>query len=606
MPNILTNNLRHKNIENFLDVVENQSMYFCFSNPNPWVNENAPDSPNDCAGTLSDVFTDMLYGKRIILGNTSNVIKNYGWSSGSRYQQYDDIVDIGDLTRIRSYIPAAGTAVLSQTVTGTLSSITVTNNGTEYITAPTITIAAPGAGTTATAIATISAGSVLLISITNPGSGYTTAPTVTFSSPSTITTAAFDLRPFYVFTDELKLYKCIDNAGGAPSTTKPTATSTSGTAISYLADGYMWKYMMTLSTADSEKFYTSNWLPVKTLENTDTTDRWDIQNNAVEGSIFNVDITNGGTGYTNGASVSAVATIVNGGTAFAATANISGGIVTAITVTNCGSGYIEVPTITFPGSSNGVFRPILSPGFGNGSNIVKELGATNLMVKVRISGSETDNIIDSNDYRQISIVSNPIFSGSYYTAVAGAGSTMTLSATHVTAFGVNTALTYYPSVGKKVIIIKGTGKGQVRIIQSYSSSIITLTEAWDTVPNSTSVYGFIADATIVNQTVILELGVVTNGPFVADSTVTQASTSAAGKVVKYDSGSTPKKLYLTGIAGTFNGTNGISAGSISSTVTAMTSPMLRHKLGDVFYMENRKPITRYPDQIEDIKVVIAF
>ena len=66
-----------------------------------------------------------------------------------------------------------------------VGSITVTNGGTGYTTAPAVTISAPFSGfTTATATATISGGAVTAINIVNAGSGYLTVPTVTIAAPT--------------------------------------------------------------------------------------------------------------------------------------------------------------------------------------------------------------------------------------------------------------------------------------------------------------------------------------------------------------------------------------------------------------------------------------
>jgi hypothetical protein len=62
---------------------------------------------------------------------------------------------------------------------GVVTAINVTFAGTNYGTAPTITIT--GAGTGATATATIANGVVTGITINNGGTGYTTAPTVTIT-----------------------------------------------------------------------------------------------------------------------------------------------------------------------------------------------------------------------------------------------------------------------------------------------------------------------------------------------------------------------------------------------------------------------------------------
>lgn len=70
-------------------------------------------------------------------------------------------------------------------LTGGLSGIIavdVTAPGSGYASAPTVTIAAPGAGVQATAVAVLSSGAVSKVIVTNPGSGYTTVPAVTFGS----------------------------------------------------------------------------------------------------------------------------------------------------------------------------------------------------------------------------------------------------------------------------------------------------------------------------------------------------------------------------------------------------------------------------------------
>jgi len=79
--------------------------------------------------------------------------------------------------------------------------ITVTNDGTEYTSTPTVTISAPSLtyGTTATAVATVVSNKVSSITVTNAGSGYTSAPTVTITggggSSATATASVSALSP---------------------------------------------------------------------------------------------------------------------------------------------------------------------------------------------------------------------------------------------------------------------------------------------------------------------------------------------------------------------------------------------------------------------------
>jgi len=67
-----------------------------------------------------------------------------------------------------------------------VSSISVTNEGRGYSTAPIIIIGSPGVGVTATAVAGIAAGKLDYIRMLNTGIGYTQAPTVSITGLSTV------------------------------------------------------------------------------------------------------------------------------------------------------------------------------------------------------------------------------------------------------------------------------------------------------------------------------------------------------------------------------------------------------------------------------------
>ena len=64
-----------------------------------------------------------------------------------------------------------------------IQTIKITAGGSGYTAAPTVTVAAPTSGVTATAIATITAGVVSSVTVTVGGSGYTSAPAITMSLP---------------------------------------------------------------------------------------------------------------------------------------------------------------------------------------------------------------------------------------------------------------------------------------------------------------------------------------------------------------------------------------------------------------------------------------
>ena len=75
--------------------------------------------------------------------------------------------------------------------TGVATTFTITQGGSGYTSAPTVSFSGPQAtdGTSAAATATITAGAVTAITLTNAGSGYTSAPTLTITPPTSGTQA---------------------------------------------------------------------------------------------------------------------------------------------------------------------------------------------------------------------------------------------------------------------------------------------------------------------------------------------------------------------------------------------------------------------------------
>jgi len=77
--------------------------------------------------------------------------------------------------------PGAGATATANTIVGFVIGATITNGGSGYTSAPTVTIS--GNGTGAAATATLTDGVVTGINITSAGSGYTTGATITIAPP---------------------------------------------------------------------------------------------------------------------------------------------------------------------------------------------------------------------------------------------------------------------------------------------------------------------------------------------------------------------------------------------------------------------------------------
>ena len=156
-------------------------------------------------------------------------------------------------------------------------------------------------------------------------------------------------KKFYVITSEFKVYKCIYTPGTG-STQEPTQTLTSPTAES---DNYIWKYMYTVAVADAEKFLTTSYMPVKTInvesfandaaaetalsegDYAQYLNQKASRDSATAAGIERIEVTAAGTGYSSAPTVR----ITGAGTGATATATVSNGAVTAITVTAKGTDY---------------------------------------------------------------------------------------------------------------------------------------------------------------------------------------------------------------------------------------------------------------------------
>ena len=95
------------------------------------------------------------------------------------------------------------------------------------------------------------------------------------------------------------------------------------------------------------------------------------------------------------------------------------------------------------------------------------------------------------------------------------------------------------------------------------------------------------------------------------------STGATGKVVDFKSNTTLRMVDVItgsnttagfdGIIGSFQANETITAPSgASSNTSAVAGGDLLKFSGDVLYVENRSPVTRADDQIEDVKLIIEF
>lgn len=152
-----------------------------------------------------------------ISGSTLNASAFYVY-----FAQLNDKLFYSDGLGTLKYISSSNLS--NSTAAGKISRIDVINQGSNQTSIPTITVAAPPSGITATATAVVSNdGNLVFITITNPGSGYTTAPAITISPAHSSHAVAFvsltpPAKPIYLTTHTNRLFAVSADTSIQPDT----------------------------------------------------------------------------------------------------------------------------------------------------------------------------------------------------------------------------------------------------------------------------------------------------------------------------------------------------------------------------------------------------
>lgn len=429
---------------------------------------------------------------------------------------------------------------------------------------------------------------------------------------------------FYVLTDDFNVYKCVaNNNGQGNSTGKPTGTS--ATVLNQPADdGYLWKYMYTISAAKALKFVTPNYIPVQqvrwanstmvTSENVSQENEKQraVETSAVDGALQVIHKTANGSGYlfrANTLQTSTNTTVFSLDTGASAIDDIyigsdiyflngdvqsQGGTITDYV----GSSRTVTINTALSQAPAGTEQYSLAPkvtisGDGQGCN-------------ARAQGSDSDGL--TNVY--VVAAGN-----SYSTATA----TITANSSHGSSA---TALPIIEPVGGHGYDAVDELGGYFVMLNSrleYSESDNFTTEndfrKIGLLAQPRFANGNLATATVVDQAIAVTLQTVT-GTFPEDAVVTGAQSGATGIVI--DANSTVLRMAdvtkgsnttngFDGTAGSFQNNESLLISSVAqANSTAITGGDLQKYSGDILYVEHRSPVTRSNDQIEDIKLIIEF
>jgi hypothetical protein len=342
--------------------------------------------------------------------------------------------------------------------------------------------------------------------------------------------------PIYTLNTERSVYLCLSNSISSNSTVEPTGKNLSANGIIQTADGYVWKYLYNIRP--SNKFFTNNWIPapVSTAKlDYDTSPVISVDgeiasivvttagsgyihstitltsfvtgcttlyvantnnltaNMAIAGTgiatgtyITNVDIVNttiglstattatgGGTG--NNATVTSRIYIEGDGVGAVATSSLTGNTITKITVNSYGKSYSKANVTIFGTGTGATARAVLPPKYGHGYNAAKQLGASNVMVAMKIGevDSTEDGIISANtSFRQYGLLRDPYKYGETTPAQASAANAVFSQTTDITVVsGSSYNLNEYVYQGPSVSATTFSG-----YVHAYETNLVRLTK----------------------------------------------------------------------------------------------------------------------------------
>jgi len=421
----------------------------------------------------------------------------------------------------------------------------------------------------------------------------------TNQSPLTLANRLYDAN-YYVINSDFKVYICIDNGSsgdnvlGNISQDEPTFTDLEPSKAGNSGDGYVWKYLFTVSPSDIIKFDSTEYITVPNNWSTST----DSQIRAVRengnsdvnlNQIKHIYIENSGSGYANG--LGQEVDIMGDGTGGKARVDVQNGKIVDVTVSAGGKGYsyaiVDLGTLNSNVSAinRAKLVPIIPPGLGHGSDIYSELGTDKVIIYARFDDSTKDFPIDTK-FAQVGVVKNPtkvgtsiVYTDTTYSSLQAFKFT-TVTGTPVVGEEISQILTVSPNVGK---VSSG-------FVASYDKE--------------TKVLKYFRDRSLhFNRTTY-------------DHT-DYTGISTTGRIYQFESANTANDIE--GKTSGFSGSISVNFSGITTNPTGnklinlgtnfnagLSESEINKGSGEIVYLDNRPEIVRNSRQKEDIKIILEF
>ena len=418
-------------------------------------------------------------------------------------------------------------------------------------------------------------------------------------SPLTAANRLYDAN-YYVLNSDFKVYICIDNGStgtnplGNVSQDEPTFTDLEPSKAGNSGDGYVWKYLFTVSPSDIIKFDSTEFITVPNNWSTSTDSqiravRENGDSNVNENQIKHVYIEKAGNNYANG--LGQEVDIIGDGTGAKARVDVVNGSITDVTVSAGGKGYtyglVDLGTLNSNVTSTNQAKliPIIPPGLGHGSDVYTELGTDRVIVYARFDDSTKDFPIDTK-FSQVGIVKNPTKVGTSITYTDN-----TYSSLPAVKFE---TVTGTPKVGEEIKQVLEISPNKGKVAKGYIAS-------YDV---ETKVMKYFRDRSLqFNRTTY-------------DHT-DYTGISTSGRIYEFETGQNANNIE--GTSSSFNGAISINFSGITTNpngnklinlgtnfVSGLSDSEINKGSGEIVYLDNRPVIVRNSRQKEDIKIILEF
>ena len=516
MPAHITDQFRIINSNHFVDSITrtDENYYTWLGLPDPtntvvggaanW--NSSPPNPVDNFYSQNDYHDTMLFFKKITEGDVKRVIRRVNWTTGQKYDMYRNDISVNNLTNV-------------------------------------------------------------------------TSSTNLYSAN------------YFVINSDYRVYICLNNGtdvnnpNGTPSLDEPKFTDLQPRSAGPSGDGYVWKYLFTINPSDILKFITRQFIPVP--NDWGVGDTQEVKNAAIDGKIEVVLLSsNGDSNYTPG--VYSNIPIKGDGTGGLVSIVVSSsGTISQISVTNGGSGYtkgiinFDAQNVQSLSSGTGAtFDVIIPPKGGHGADIYRELGSNRVMINSVFDNNSSENSLDyvtGNNFSRVGIIYNPSVSVGVNNTGSSLGAIKVKSTNPAipvsdTVYDVNTVITQTVSTGVTATAYVAAFDANNGIIRYYQPVGLA---------NSTNNFS-------INDFQFTSSGNSTN--------LINGNSSGNPLEIEDFSGNSQTSVE-TGVTVSFGVefVNGIAASEI---VTKYS--------GDVIYVDNRSSVPRSANQKEDIKIVLEF